>query len=216
MICDHCQAIEEIFDHKMAVRDLERYQRQGPEQSTRLLLAALQREGVKGRSLLDIGGGIGAIQHELVKAGVRQTADVDASLAYLRQAQEEAARQGYREQADYYHGDYVDLAADVGSADIVTLDRVICCYPDMENLVKLSSAHARQLYGVVYPRDAWWVRWGAKLIAPLIKWFRRTAFTIYVHPTQAIDQLIRANGLQLRYRRNAGLIWQVFVYARSE
>jgi magnesium-protoporphyrin O-methyltransferase len=37
----------------------------------------------------------------------------------------------------------------------VTLDRVICCYPDVQALVGLSAARARHLYGVVYPQDGW-------------------------------------------------------------
>ena len=55
-------------------------------------------------------------------------------------------------------GDFVSIATDIANADIVTLDRVVCCYHDMPTLVGLSAGHACQLLGLVYPRDEVWVR----------------------------------------------------------
>ena len=115
-------------------------------------------------NLLDIGGGVGAIEHELLESGVQSATDVDASKAYLRAAREEAQRRGLAERVSYQHGNFVDLAAQVPDADIVTLDRVICCYDDMEKLVDLSAARARRFYGLVYPRDTWLARLAVKII----------------------------------------------------
>ncbi len=92
MNCCQCQGIEMIFDRKHAAKELKNYQRHGPGKSTRVLLAALKGEGVTGKTLLDIGGGVGAIQHDLAAAGVRQVVGVDASWAYLQLAQAEARR----------------------------------------------------------------------------------------------------------------------------
>src|SRR5947199_213845 len=83
--------------------------------------------------------------------GASGATDVDASAAYLAAAREEAARQGHAERVAYHHGNFVDLAATLPPADIVTLDRVICCYHDMPALVERSSAKAARLYGLVYP-----------------------------------------------------------------
>jgi len=97
--CRQCEGLENVFDDGTAKSDLESYRREGPAKTTRLLLDHLRGAGVDGLTLLDIGGGVGAI---LVASGVRATVDVDASRAYLAAARSEAARRGYagRKQRD--------------------------------------------------------------------------------------------------------------------
>ena len=211
--CNQCQGIENLFDRRFAQRDLADYRRKGPSKQTRLLLNVLREVGVKGRTLLDIGGGIGAIQHELMKSGLDASLDVDASSAYLAAAQEEAAHQGYADRAQYLHGNFIDLAPQIEGADIVTLDRVICCFPDMQAMVSLSAARAKHFYALVYPRDSWWTRLGGRAGNALLA-LQRSKFRFFVHPAPQVDSLIRAEGLQPRFHGYAGLIWQVVVYAR--
>jgi magnesium-protoporphyrin O-methyltransferase len=213
MDCCQCRGIESLFDKKEAEHRLREYQRSGPARSTRLLLDALVGEGVRGASLLDIGGGIGAIQHELAKSGIARVTDVDASSAYLAAAQSEAARQGYRERGEYIHGNFVELAPALPPAEIVTLDRVLCCYHDMPGLVRGSVAKAERLYGLVYPRDGWWVRAGIAAINLSFK-VQRNAFRVFAHPSAAVEEIIRAHGFARRQHRTAGF-WQVVLYARS-
>jgi 2-polyprenyl-3-methyl-5-hydroxy-6-metoxy-1,4-benzoquinol methylase len=213
MDCCQCQGIEELFNRKEAARKLREYRRAGPARSTQLLLDALMREPVAGQTLLDIGGGVGAIQHALLKAGAAHATDVEASSAYLATAREEAARQGNAERITYHHGNFVDLADTLPAADIVTLDRVICCYHDMPALVERSSAKAARLYGLVYPRDIWWVRAGIRAENALM-WLQRSSFRAFVHSSAAVDAIVRRNGLQQRFARNTGQ-WQVVVYERS-
>jgi SAM-dependent methyltransferase len=213
MNCCQCQGIEEQFNRAEAARKLREYRRSGPARSTDLLLGALMREPVAGLTLLDIGGGIGAIQHALLKAGAARATDVDASTAYLATAREEAARQGHTERITYHHGNFVDMADTIPTADIVTLDRVICCYHDMPALVERSSAKAARLYGLVYPRDTWWVRAGVRAANGLM-WLQRSTFRAFAHSSAAVDAIVQRNGLQQCFARNAG-IWQVVVYQRS-
>lgn len=213
MSCPQCQGIEQLFDKGLAAGELETYRKKGPARQTRLLLETIRQLGVDGRSLLDIGGGVGAIQHELFKSGARSVVNVDASSAYLAAAQEEAARLGYTNQARYLHGDFVQLADTVETVDIVTLDRVICCYPDMHTLVNLSSAHAGKIYALVFPRDVWWMRIGGRLLN-LVMWIQRSGFRFFVHPFAEVDALVRSHGLQPHLRRNMGM-WQVVLYARA-
>ena len=94
MKCCQCQGIESQFNAKQAAKELKDYRRRGPRKSTRMLIEALGAEGIKGMTLLDIGGGVGAIQHELLSAGVSSATDVEASLAYMETAKEEAQRRG--------------------------------------------------------------------------------------------------------------------------
>ena len=212
MTCPHCQGAEKIFDQGTAERDLKTYRAHGPGTTTRMLLEALKDAGVAGRTLLDIGGGVGAIQHELLKDGASSAIAIDASSAYLQAARQEAERQGHADRVAYHQGDFVALAPQLPQADIVTLEKVICCYPDMRALVGLSSARAGKLYGVVFPRDTWWMQLGG-LFVNLFPRLQRNAFRFFVHPTASIEAVVRANGLERRYYRKT-LFWQVIVYSR--
>ncbi len=140
-----CEGIEACFNPRLAAQELEHYRKKGAARTTRRLIAALEAEGVAGRSLLDIGGGVGAIPHALLQDGASTATTVDASAAYLDVARDEAARRGLSERIRFEHGNFVDLAPDIPSADIVTLDRVICCYDDMSALVRASAARASHL-----------------------------------------------------------------------
>jgi magnesium-protoporphyrin O-methyltransferase len=206
--------IESHFDHSEAARQLADYQRNGPAKTTTILLGALKAAGVEGRALLDIGGGIGAIQLELLKAGVSHAISVEASSAYLEVARQEAERQRLQDLIQFRHGDFVKLAEGLPSADIVTLDRSLCCYPNMPALVGLSASHARRLYGLVYPRDAWWVRLALGAENGLRR-LQRNPFRALVHPARAVETLLREQGLQCQFYRVVG-VWQIAVYKRGQ
>ena len=212
MSCCQCQGIETIFDNKVATKELRQYRKKGPDKTTRMLIEALEAEGVGRKTLLDIGGGIGAIQHELLAVGVSSATSVEASPAYIEVAKEETERQGRIDLISYHYGNFVDLATDIAAADIVTLDRVICCYDDMQALVGLSSVRANKLYGAVYPRDTWWTRIGAAILNFGLR-VKRNPFRVFVHSNEAIDALMRSNGLEQRFYRKTA-IWQVVVYGR--
>ena len=213
MTCPCCQGYEDTFDTGTAEGDLRDYRRHGPDKTTRLLIEALKTFGIEGQSLLDIGGGVGVIQHELLKSGATSATHVDASSAYLQAAKQEAERQGHADRVHQFHGDFVALAPQIPQADIVTLEKVICCYPDMNALVGLSAARAARLYGVVFPRDTWWWKIGGR-VANLFLRLQRSSFRIFVHPTDGVEAVVRRNGLERRYYRRT-LIWQIVVYART-
>jgi magnesium-protoporphyrin O-methyltransferase len=179
-----------------------------------VLLDALETEGVQGLTLLDIGGGIGVVQQELLRAGASRATDVDGSLAYLRAAREESERQGNGERTAYEHGDFVQLAPAIEPADIVTLDRVLCCYDDVRSLVALSSARARKLYGLVYPRETTWIRFGFAVMNWGMR-LRRNPFRVYVHSSATVEEELRAEGFERRFSRRGGLLWRVAVYVRT-
>ena len=212
MNCCQCEGIDGVFNAKVAARDLKAYRKKGPRKATRMLIDALKAEDIEGMTLLDIGGGVGAIQHELLQDGVSSATNVDASRAYLQTAREEAQRRGHEDRVTYHFGDFVELAPDIEHADVVTLDAVICCYHDMEALVGLSSQRARKLYGYVYPRDTWWMRI-VSAAENFYRWATRSSFRAYLHPTKAIEAVVRSNGLKRRFYHKT-ILWQVAVYGR--
>lgn len=215
MTCRHCLGADDFFGSATARRDLERYRKKGPGGPTAELIRELGHLDLPDDlSLLDVGGGVGAIQHEIASThpGARTVA-VDASEAYLAAARREAERQGYGDRAEYWHGDFVDLADRLREADLVTLDRVICCYPDMPALVGRSADMARRAYGLVFPRETWWVRIGLSLVN-LYNRARRSAFRVYLHDTPGVLSEIESRGFR-QVHSSRGLVWQVRLFARE-
>jgi hypothetical protein len=209
-----CQGIESVFDQRLAATQLERVRRKGALKTTRFLIEALRSRGVQDRTLLDIGGGVGIVHHELLVSGAKEATDVDASSAYVQAAKSEAERRGLAGRVRYLYGNFLDLAGDILPADIVTLDRVICCFDDMQGLVAASAEKARILYGLVYPRDEWWTRLGIRLMN-LVRKIRRDPFRVFAHGTRAVESVLHARGFVRTYLREAGL-WQVAVFSREE
>lgn len=208
-----CQGIEQIFDPGRAQGEVERYRKKGPSRETQLLLDALRAEGLSGSTLLDVGGGIGVIQLELLRDGVSSAVHVDGSSAYLAAAAHEADRLGLAGRVERHHGDFVRVAAQLHPADVVTLDRVLCCYDDMPALVRAATGQAQRLVGLVFPRENVWMRLGTWLLNLGVR-LEGSRFRSFVHATRAVDALLREGGFACRYHRKT-LFWQVMVYVRE-
>ena len=200
------------FSTKDAENDLKRYREKGPDGTTRALIEAIKAEGVEGRTLLDVGGGIGAIPLELLAARLARADAVDASEAYVAVAREEAARLGYAERTRHVLGRLSDVADAIEPADIVTLDRVVCCDPDLPGLLGTVTARARRVIGLVYPRLTWWNRIAGfvldgfgRLTGDSTRWYR--------HSPAEIDALMGAAGFRRR-DIDRTLIWHVVLYVR--
>lgn len=202
-----------IFDDRMARREAAAYRRHGPRGDTRRLVEAIADLGVDGATLLDIGGGVGVIGQELLAAGAVSVTDIDASRAYLATAETEFTARGWRDRAEFRFGDFVAIAPTVGPADVVTLDRVVCCYPDWEALIDVSTAHARRMLGLVHPVDRWWMRAGTTIGNLGLRLFRQS-FRFHVHPVAQVDARIGAAGFDQRMLHR-GLVWQVVLYERT-
>ena len=216
MNCSQCEGIE-VETKKWVEWDLKRLRKKGKDKARRSLIDALLVLGVEGRTLLDIGGGIGVIQYEFLAAGASRAVSVEASSAYLMAATEEAARLGWKDRITYHHGDFVTLAPQIMPADIVTLDHVICCYHDAKSLVALSSARARKYYGVVYPTDTWWSKFWIR-IENLVARLRGSPFRAFIHSSELVDSLVRSQGLRQISRQTMFVlpfVWQVVIYERG-
>lgn len=214
MTCVHCRdAAKDVFNSKLARRELRRYRRRGPHLATGVLIDAVRAEGVTGRTVLDIGGGVGAIQHELLAAGAARVLNVDASPDYQETVRREAEGRGTLERIAFYAGDFVEIAPALPIAEFVTLDRVLCCYPDVRALVGASAEHARVLWGAVFPRETRFMRFGMRLIN-LVQRLRRSAFRIYSHARVEIEEELVARGFEQRVYRQT-LLWQVMVWGKG-
>jgi magnesium-protoporphyrin O-methyltransferase len=208
-----CGAVEGHFTRARAAAELDNYRRKGPPQTTRLLCEGVTQAGCAGGTLLDIGSGIGALGFELLQRGITQAAGVDASPAYVAAAQQEAARRGHVAATRFVHGDFLQLTNELPSATVVTLDRVVCCYPLYEPLLAEALRHAERCLALSYPRGRWYVRAGLAT-ENFGRRMRKNPFRAFVHSPAAMEQVIRAAGFQLTSRRNT-FAWCVDVYLKK-
>ncbi len=213
MSCVQCMGIEDMFNEKRAALELRRYRRHGPGKTSTLLVESIVADGVTGQTVLDIGGGLGAVHLGLLSAGAREAVDVDASAGYLKAAKQEAERQGVAGQTKHLHGNFVDLAREVAVADVVILDRVICCYDDAQSLIDSSAAKARSILGLVYPIDSRLMKIARGLLNLSLRILRKR-FRIFVHSSAQVDAIARSHGfLKSTYHKRG--IWQVVVYTKA-
>ena len=176
--------------------------------------SALAAARAGGATLLDIGAGIGAIHHELLNDRVSTAIHVDASTAHMAAAREETDRRGHTGRVAFTYGDFVTVADTIPEADVVTLDRVLCCFDDMPQLVDLSARKARQFYAAVYPRDVTWMRIALGVLN-FVQRVKGTTFRVFLHDPQSIHAALEHAGLTRRNIRHT-LGWEVVVYERFE
>jgi len=209
--CPSASQIAFQFDRRVAERDLHRYRRRGPDPTTRLMLKELGRWPLHGTTLLDIGGGIGVLGAEL--AGVLgSTIHVEAAPAYQEVARRELEQRLGADRARFLEGDFVSIADTVPPVDVVTLDRVVCCYPDASALLGKAAAKAQRLLAFSYPRARWYVR----LLVWLENLWRRVTGNPYrgfVHAPRRMGEELERAGLVHSGRRGT-MAWIVDVYHR--
>lgn len=213
MPCDCCEVTDRAFGDKDARDDLSDYQRHGPARQTRAILSAVRSLGLKDATLLDIGGGVGTIHHELLGDTVRAATHVDASSAYLREAKAEAARLGHADRVKFVHADFTEVAADLPKADLVTLDRVVCCYPNVGRLLAAAAGRSQRALAMTYPRQSWYMRLGLKIMN-IIQRLRRDPFRVFLHPIGEMDQVLQAEGLH-RVALKRMVLWEMGLYSRG-
>jgi magnesium-protoporphyrin O-methyltransferase len=200
------------FNPKKVAAELQRYREKGPGSTTRLLEEGIVEAGHLAGTLLDVGTGFGSLTFGLLTRGMAHAVAVDASSAYIDTARAEADRLGETSHVRFVHGDFVTVASDLPAASVVTLDRVVCCYPSYEPLLDAAIRHAERCLALSYPRDVWYVRLG--LFAENGQ--RRlsgNAFRTFVHPAARMTEMIRRAGFTLSSRRETWM-WSVDVYTR--
>jgi magnesium-protoporphyrin O-methyltransferase len=200
------------FDARKVAEELALYQKDGPGETTRLLRDGLVQGGLARGLLLDVGAGFGPLTFELLDRGIFRAVVVDASRPFLNAAAAEAARRRRSTSVELVHGDFVDVAATLPLASVVTMDRVVCCYPDIEPLLDAAFAHAERALALSYPRGSWFAR-AAMGLDNLKRRMTGNTFRTVVHSPRDMEQRIRAAGFRLVFRRTTW-IWAADIYAR--
>ena len=192
-----------------------KYKSKGLTASTEVLLGLLTESGLVGKTVLDIGCGTGFFALETLRQGASSCTGVDLSPSAIHEANEFAKESGLQDRARFE----VANAASTRHlpSDIVVMDKVLCCYPDADALLKTASASSTGLLGFVIPRDEGlmkpMMRVGIGMIN-LVERVRKTGFRLYLHPLSSLDRLLVDNGFQ-RSSKAKSRFWLVFLYTRA-
>jgi len=202
-----------VFSERSARAEARRYRRKGLDATSGRIVDFLKEQGIEGKSVLEVGGGIGAIQIELLKAGASRALSVELTPTYEEVATGLLRDAGLADRVERRVMDFAEAASDVKSADIVVLNRVICCYPDMPKLAGAAADHAKQLLVMSYPRRTWWTRSALGVSNGALALFRRE-FHLFVHSPKEITATARRHGLEPVLNRQ-GPLWTVAALRRA-
>ena len=202
-----------VFGTKTAERDVRRYRKKGLRGSARWLADRLTERGVPGRSILEIGGGIGDIQVELLRAGAAEAINIEIIDTYEETARAVMVEAGLVGRMERRISDIALEPNDAPTADIVLLHRVICCYPDPDALLAAACSHSRDVVAISIPRETWWNRLG---FGAMNMWFRlrRIDFRVYDHPIPPMLKVAASYGFRSTDDQ-CGRVWESIVLVRA-
>lgn len=218
MGCSCCQPpeigdLEEVFDASRANGEADAYLRAGLEARAERLIAYLLENGAGPLHVLDIGSGAGSVHYELLRRGFASSAvGVEASSAYIAAARSVGERLKLDGQVQYVHGEFTAAAQEINAADAVILDRVICCYPHLDELVTASARKAERYLALSFPREALWVRmvFGMENL-----WWKLNGqrFRTFMHAHKDVNSIAAREGLKPVHADREGY-WQITVFER--
>ena len=188
------------------------YRRRGLSKHQLQLLLEIERLGVDGAAVLDIGCGVGFVHQELLGRGAGTAVGVDLSAQMLEVAQHSATERKLAERTRYVQGDFVAIADQLDIADITVMDKVVCCYPDALGLLRACADRTGRVLALTFPRLTWYNRLGTTLESAVL-WLARTEFRSFLHAPEDIERSITASGFTKRAQHQSP-VWVTQVYSR--
>ena len=214
MVTDCCspKGYRWVFSERSARGEAKRYRRKGLDSTSRRIVDFIKRQAVENRTVLEVGGGIGAIQIELLKAGAAHATSIELTPTYEEVAAGLVREAGFTNRIDRKVMDFAAAAEQVDTADIVIMNRVLCCYHDMPKLAGAASDRTRQLLVMSFPRETWWTRVGLKVGNSALRLTRRE-FQVFLHSPKAILATSEGHGLRTVFDQT-GAFWTVAALRR--
>jgi len=214
-VSDCCtpKGYRQIFSEKNAAGEAKRYRRKGLDGTSKRIFDFIKDNGVEGKTLLEVGGGIGAIEIELLKAGMGTAVNVELTPTYESAASELIVEAGLGDRVERRVMDFAEAGTDVDPADVVVMNRVLCCYPDMPRLAGVAAVRANGMLVMSFPNHRWWTRLG---LAVANVGFRviRLQFQVFLHQPALILAAVEQRGFKTRLNQ-PGLLWQVVALERT-
>ncbi len=201
------------FFSKNSKKYLKRFRKKGLAKEQRLLLEGISSLHIEGKSILEIGCGVGGLHLTLLQRGAATATGVDISEGMITYAKQLSKDLGMEAKTTYLHGDFTEKGTDIASADIVMMDKVVCCYENLDLLLERSLAKTSSVYALSFPRNHFLVKCMAKTaikIGALFHW----SFSPYWHDWDRMIRLISDSGFQEKYKDKT-LMWTILIFRRE-
>jgi hypothetical protein len=196
-----------FFNQRFARRLANRYRKRGLDTTARKMVEFLRELGIQGASVLEIGGGVGEIQIDLLKLGAARAQHLELSPAYKQQARTLAGQaRGPRAPGLAYPRPRRGPGA-VALADLVVLHRVVCCYPDYQRRLAAAADHTRRALVFSYPPRNLLSRafYG---VFNLVMRLTHSSSRGFAQPPGAMLAALEDHGLRRTFQRRSR-IWQI-------
>ncbi len=190
----------------------KQFRKKGLAKEQRFLLEGVREEPIAAKNILDIGCGVGSLHLTLLKEGAGQAVGVDVAEGMIEKAKSFASKMGVADKARYIVGDFAQLSDSVPDADITMLDKVVCCYENLDLLLEKSTSRTKRVFALTHPKDNLPVELMFKIHIGFTKLFRMK-FRPFWHNWQRMREEIEGRGFQLAYE-NSTFMWQVLVFQR--
>lgn len=201
-----------LFNSREARRRLRRYQRRGLDPLARSIVDYLSTRDIEGADVLEVGGGLGDLQLELLKLGAARSVNIELSAGYEETAGQLLEIDQVRGRVERRLGDFVVEQEKLDPADIVVLNRVVCCYPRMRDMMEAAISKTGRFLALAFPRERWFMKLGIGIGNVWMR-IRSCGFRAYVHPVRQIESVASDAGLQIAHRDRT-LGWQAVVFER--
>lgn len=183
----------EIFGDRVARREAKHFRKRGlPARAQRLLDALAARVPLHGLSAIEVGAGVGGFTISMLERGIEKATIIDAAPAYVEAAQALASERGVHDALTVRVGDFAEDEP-TEAADVVVMDRVVCCYPSWRGLLEQATRTASSAIALSYPRKRWSNSFGTRMVN-LLMWIRRSPFRVFVHPPRTMRAFLESRG----------------------
>ena len=197
---------------KRAKKQYDQYMKRGPAKVTAKIIGQFSKHQIEGKSLIDVGGGIGALQWWFLDMNGKETISIEASSGYLRLAEKHANEKGWADQTSFLFGDFMQLHTEVDLVDYITLDKMVCCYPNYKEIIEVACAKTKSCVLISYPIDG--------PISKIFAWLeglmtnlKGQNFKPFIHPVAKVREAFKLNGYD-RIDHNLLFPWHVETYRR--
>jgi magnesium-protoporphyrin O-methyltransferase len=171
------------------------------------MVTFLEGQGLTGATVLEIGGGVGELQLELLRRGAAHTTNLEMASTYETQAGRLLADAGLTDRAERRRLDIVEAPEQVEPADVVVLHRVVCCYDDYERLLSAAGSHARRALVFSHPPRNAATRAYMTVQNAVLRLMGKD-YRGFTHPPEEMLRVLRDQGLHPAYLHR-GPIWHL-------
>ena len=185
---------------------------------TRHLLTALDGQGLKNRTVLDVGCGTGDLALAALARGAASADGIDLGAGAIADARSLAEERGLADRATFSVGN--GAIERLARHDVVALNRVLCCYPSVDQLLANSLGAAGDVYVYTAPIHTGLVgRFNRISIGIGNVWYRLRdrkfqGYRAFVHDLDAVDRTIAQAGFRKAHAAHHRM-WQLALFTRA-